>query len=341
MKRIIILITAIIILLFSCGIPPVDNVSSSPVSNTFPEISTILSDDKTSDNIEQNFNNFIDENEITSKIEDGENYTRCNHGIFNEYFHAFDGDLCLYIGMKTYHAWVENARKEVELYATEKCELMNLTLPRLLKDFNISKEEFELLTKTTKLGYIHEYNADILYSGNETLIEEYYTTGHERLIDINRKFNEYNYKNQLMQYVAANNDIKKWESEKNDSKANSYLKDLKNNAQSIIKNDRTTSIDELLKFDSSARKYSIPEIIYYFSVPRIEAERRVYSDNYYDFDYIYGEGKETLAKMVNAGVDPMIIDNFINKEGKKDEVKMLEIVEDVIKKRAKFETAAK
>ena len=101
-------------------------------------------------------------------------------------FHYISGTLAEYIGMDKFNEWIEKTNKETD-FDNKICGNPDQSVVGLIQYFNISRDEMEWIFAHSRLYYDKDCNLDIIYSGDEKLINEYYGNPHERIsIFLNR-----------------------------------------------------------------------------------------------------------------------------------------------------------
>jgi hypothetical protein len=108
-----------------------------------------------------------DENSDFSRPEEyGEGIYECLRHQFNSY-HTFGAPLINYVGSKELSEW-SNTTRELHGHC-------GINVVQLIRDFDIPREDLEVLMDTT-LFYYAGHDLDVIYSGDDELIELYYTT---------------------------------------------------------------------------------------------------------------------------------------------------------------------
>ena len=192
----------------------------------------------------------------------------CIHSLFignsmqDNSFHSIDSHLISYVGDERYSEW----RDEIE---TRRAECMNdtecpyrfMTIAGFIKYFDIPREAFEAINNAYLLGS-YDYNLDVLYSGDDAKIEEYYTS--DRTDAYVRKHFALEFKYALDRYVRTNC-----------TQARLNWIDAKRQSQ-----DLSTTPEPLRRyaeFTGNVNQCSAAELIAQFEIPRSEAEKALAS----------------------------------------------------------------
>ena len=197
----------------------------------------------------------------------------------NFYFHEMSDVLIEYVGDKEFGEWYNEKNRLSELSHNPDCIHHLRNIVDFVKYFEISREEMQHLMNTTTLYYLR-HNLDVIYSGDNGLVEKYYTSA-----------------------------------QTSDEKIDGYLA----GANYIIKSSIVgASGDEMDKYRGNGiRLFSMYEFVKKHDFPRDEFEKIVaetvakYTLHYniqYDIDMIYSTD-ERIDFMIKNGVDAEIIDN--------------------------------
>lgn len=145
----------------------------------------------------------------------GGEHGTCKHsGAFHESYHAFIDEFIDYVGEEAFYAWVEKTKELSLKEASEDCKYKYTNISQFIKDFNIPKEDFLKLCDNTAGYYTHDYNVDILYSGDDKLIDEYYSNTPADILSEHRKrMSEYILKS-LISGIIGNEKLTSWEKDK-------------------------------------------------------------------------------------------------------------------------------
>ncbi len=245
---------------------------------------------------------------------DGEEAKCIHYNVFDDSFHKISGVLIDYVGASTFDSWLKS-KKDGFIPVMEGCSVETDIL-KFIKDFKIEKEIFEELYYNSIMYYTCDYNIDILYSGDESIINTYYTTRGDYAEMIYRS-TDYEIKRNLRNLIGV--------------KAGAWEKE----------HGYTYCVG-----------WSIPEIIYDFAIPRSDVEKiieekvKIINDNIkylprsehigedgkiiqeipllpeyevridaykYDLDFIYSE-KEYLKSQINNGISEYIIDRMVHSQ---------------------------
>ena len=184
MKKIltVLIICVLLIGLVSCaGEKDTEQTTTSPVTSVSVEISTDVSENETTElatNIQENISNDVGGSDILQ-----DKYRVCYYGI-NKYFAQMADPLEV-------RAWKE------KIYEVSPNETNEMVIKRFVIDFNISREDFDKANyEAAKMiseelqevptidpkDYLNQeiyevYNADIIYTFDDEIINEYYLSG--------------------------------------------------------------------------------------------------------------------------------------------------------------------
>ena len=192
----------------------------------------------------------------------------CIHSLFignsmqDNSFHSIDSHLISYVGDERYSEW----RDEIE---TRRAECMNdtecpyrfMTIAGFIKYFDIPREAFEAINNAYLLGS-YDYNLDVLYSGDDAKIEEYYTSDRTDAY-LHKKYMWY-FKGELADYVN-----------RNQSTAMSAWIDAKRQSQDL--SSTAEPLRRYAEFTGNVNQCSAAELIAQFEIPRSEAEKALAS----------------------------------------------------------------
>lgn len=243
---------------------------------------------------------------------------------YDNSYHCIPSELIFYIGEDNFNQWIEKI-KSYTLNETNGCNDY-CSIVNFIRDFNIPYDIFNYYIKSSSMYYNYDYNLDIIYSGNDKIIEQYYTS--DRIDDItNKKFFSI-IKSNIKSYLYNNKNIEftEWINNKNNDKSWSYS-DMTSKHQLInsginIKGDAYEIYSDT--FSGDIRQWSIIEAISYFDIPRSIIEEyikiatdafspscnlnidKLYSINYTD---LVSNLKISTNNSTYNNIDPLIIDN--------------------------------
>lgn len=180
--------------------------------------------------------------------------------------------------------------------------------------FDIPKEVFQTLLSNSHIYYYYDYNIDVIYSNDEKRIDEYYSTGTERIGNIITKRFTDMIKGNIGFYIQENHkaEYDNWIKEKNNSD------DWKFNE--IQFSDYKCGAVSSNTFTASNRQWSIAEVVEHFKIPREKMEEiRKNAVNTtpacdINIDYIYNNPYSEIINGISAASDftakdPVLIDN--------------------------------
>lgn len=173
-------------------------------------------------------------------------------------FHSIDSYLISYVGSERFSEWIAERETHRAEYMNRECPAV-LTIAGFIKYFDIPREAFEAINNAYLLGS-YDYNLDVLYSGDDAKIEEYYTS--DRTDAYVRKHFALEFKYALDRYVRANC-----------TQARLNWIDAKRQSQ-----DLSTTAEPLRRyaeFTGNVNQCSAAELIAQFDIPRSEAEKAV------------------------------------------------------------------
>ncbi|GHV15115.1 hypothetical protein FACS1894219_11820 [Clostridia bacterium] len=236
----------------------------------------------------------------------GGNITECIHTqTYNDSFHTITGLITDYIekkfGENAYEVWKAEAAEINQNTDNSDCQFSELSIYSLIKHFAIPREDFESLYTKTGDYYTINYNVDVLYSGNDALVDAYYTQ--ER--------------NEEEMYYPAKVDQIKWflttdfGSRDADNEYFEYVETLCPNHIAWITENTGATVRVIAR-----RYWSIPQYVQDFNVPReviqqIADYAAINEENYtIDVDRIYSDDP-VLAEALASGADIDIIDAMV------------------------------
>lgn len=112
------------------------------------------------------------ENNVVSEEQAIGDYDACT--IHTDSYHGFDITLIRYVGMDAFNKWTESRNGLAVAHGADDVCASDAIIITFIKDFNISKEEFCTLYYNNTMYYTIIYDPDILYSGDDKKIEEYF-----------------------------------------------------------------------------------------------------------------------------------------------------------------------
>ena len=146
---------------------------------------------------------FTESNGYEIEVEEyGGDSVECIHGGYDSDYHKFSS-LMAYVGYEEFNEWVKNIENICREQNNPDCLYYLSNFVQLIKDFNIPREKLEYLMKTTLL-YYKDCNLDVIYSRDDKLIEQYYTTPYYEKEELMTKLAEYRVKWCLLDYSGEN-----------------------------------------------------------------------------------------------------------------------------------------
>ena len=170
-------------------------------------IFTISCEQSEAMNNSDNFEDYSDEYADLSNSEQehgGEEYDCIHERNGNGGYHTFGSALMSYVGYEEFIEWANNIEMKCKEQNNADCLFYLSNGVQLIKDFNIPREDMEFLMKTTAL-YYKDYKLDVIYSGDDELIEKYYTTPWWEKDELMLKGAEYSIKYNLVDYSSDEN----------------------------------------------------------------------------------------------------------------------------------------
>jgi len=208
-------------------------------------------------------------------------------------FHHFNGTLMEYVGRDNFHAWTETSGD----YFDEKTGCNSKSnIIEFVKYFDITKDEMEkLIASDSNLYYLYDYNIDIIYSGDEKLIENYYNNPENRKAELYNKRAIFDLKSAMLGYVYGPN--------------GEYQDKTKH-----LFDEWSDTKDGFSHFNLT--QWSVVEFIEYFDVPREYVEAYLKGDNMingaditFNVDMMYSNDQR-IDWMIKQGVDAVVIDDM-------------------------------
>lgn len=173
-------------------------------------------------------------------------------------FHSIDSYLISYVGSERFSEWIAERETHRAEYMNRECPAV-LTIAGFIKYFDIPREAFEAINNAYLLGS-YDYNLDVLYSGDDAKIEEYYTSDRTDAY-LHKKYMWY-FKGELADYVN-----------RNQSTAMSAWIDAKRQSQDL--SSTPEPLRRYAEFTGNVNQCSAAELIAQFDIPRSEAEKAV------------------------------------------------------------------
>lgn len=238
---------------------------------------------------------FLDENTGSVETENpvGGDYLPCKHSIaFRRSYESIPDSIMTYFGLnKESCEWFlsDEIREKFRVDREDAlrvghdengiypCVHGEITIYGFLKHFNISREAFEEYLDYTGDGRVYDYNVDVLYSGDEELIDKYYSSINDNRETLMADYGEVRLRIELMKLCG--------------------VKSPNEECENIF-----------------GRRYaSIPEIVYHYDIPKdvfMEAYNTVKNDKSasfdefklvdLDIDRIYNESESLKAQIAAA-----------------------------------------
>ena len=250
----------------------------------------------------------IEPNEDESYIESGGGVggpSICVHNFINGQFvemdsyHSIPSQFMSYVktlyGEDAYSNWSEKCRSEKHLYTDTECPFEYFNIVRFVNDFQIPRQVFDEIYEKELYNW-YDYNVDVIYSGDEEKIQEYYRSDHSDEYRLKRFISIF--KSGLSEYVRQNHaeERQTWIARKADAET------------SAAKNDSAYRVP----FTGSINQYSFEELVREFDIPREVAEKELataqfaYTVGYtIDLDRLYAAERDTSAETaISATTSP-------------------------------------
>ena len=263
-----------------------------------------------------------------SDFEETDGSNECIHNRCGNTYHYFRPYIIDYIGNEVFFEWVKNVEKLCVEQATPECSIPLSNIVQLIRDLNISREEMEMLARYTDL-YYEDYNLDVIYSNDDKLIEQYYTTPSWEKEEFVAKVIASGFKVCLQEYVVfgeignlkSDPDFELWDSWIVEKYQKKHEMLLTNNKEKIYMGEAKIKgefIDVYLGdfTGNSNSQWSIAELVRNFDIPK-EKFINLYTwsrkyDEYkkfqYNIDLLYND--QRLDYMIEQGVDAAVIDSM-------------------------------
>lgn len=243
---------------------------------------------------------------------------------YDNSYHSIPSELIFYIGENNFNQWIE----KIKSYTLNEINGCNdyCTIINFIRDFNIPYDIFNYYMESTSMYYHYDYNLNVIYSDDDKIIEQYYTS--DRIDDITKKRFINLIKSNIKSYLNENKNTEfiEWINNKNNNKSWSYS-DMTSKHQLInsginIKGDIYELYSDTFSCDN--RQWSLIEAISYFNIPRSIIEEynkiaieafspsynlnieKLYSMNYAD---LISNLKISTNIITYNNIDPLIIDN--------------------------------
>lgn len=197
----------------------------------------------------------------------------CRHSnTYENSYHSISGTLINHVGNTNFSNWVEIISADKEKYTDTDCPSEYCDIVKFVKDFNIPRENFQAILDNSGMDYYSfDYNLDIIYSGDEKLIDEYYCSGKESEKEYLVKECLYEIKINLFAYIKIEfpDEFNKWVSEMNSLKIQAYTQMDKKPLLLYSRMIDGSLVDTYSnEFTGDLRQWSIPEFIAQFNIPR-------------------------------------------------------------------------
>ena len=189
----------------------------------------------------------------------GGSHEGCRH---DSAFHRFPDLVMNLVGEDIFMSWVDDM-EVLNLQSNDPtCPWPYTTFVNFVRHFNITREELQYLMDNSSLYYLRYdfgHNLDVIFSGDDDLIEEFYTLGDLRMQEIQHYNFMWIIKTDLLIYAEENHQahLSYWISEMNDS------------------DDWQFSPYNAEVFTADIRQWSIPEMIQAFDIPQSFVEDRL------------------------------------------------------------------
>jgi hypothetical protein len=292
MKRniLICLILIAVIIISACSNHDAEAAQVIAVDNTPEVIDTVYDAESTQNNAAHDIEL---SNELEEELSLG-GYHECRH---QSSFHSFPWQLLDLIEMEAFYSWLADMRAMDDSISDPTCLTPHVNIVNFVRHFDISREDFQTILDNDPIYYVRHHfghDLDVLFSGDDALIEQFYTTGHLRRHEVQQYEFMWMLKNSLFYYAESNHPVQldNWIDSKNTA----------NNWQFSPYN---------TEFTASIRQWSIPDIIHTFNIPRSFVEQEIHWINNInrlmftlDFDTIYTPGHmEQLMNVANFSVN--------------------------------------
>lgn len=226
----------------------------------------------------------------------------------NDSYHKFPGVLTHYVGEDEFDEWIKNVKSVADIYATDKCCYEYATIVNFVEYFNIPQEDFHMLiNNNSNLYYLSDYNLDIIYSGNEKMIQEYYTADYDQRSreDFFKRQNMYLLKTKLLWEVGYD-------------KFDGWVEQKTIARQEILSADKSIKAinNDITKFTGDVRQWNIAEFVREFAITREDFENilnSLISENLWLYDInidLLFNNDYRLDYLIENAVDAAIIDNM-------------------------------
>ncbi len=312
-------------ILCSCNSYNTDTVRETSVQDTYDQDmsvqDTIVSDTTIQETIVYDTSTV----ETASEVQDGiggSSSGACIHDMIDENgfvidssYHTISGMLSAYVGYVESDKWAQN------LWDDPVFNIENFTIAAFLNDFGITHDQLEIFNKMSDEYYYFDYNPDVIYSGNQDIINSYYSNNEERQLRYYQKLFICILKTNLKEYV--NNDSKTYE------QYLEWIDEIIYNPEkcyfdfSGVENSEK-SIETILSAVSynNIRYWSVWDFITYFNVPQEDVEKAIINAQAsapnisLNVDLLYSVTWDDILKMLNYDKeavlkhDPVDIDNL-------------------------------
>lgn len=239
-----------------------------------------------------------------------------NGYVIDDSYHTISGMLSAYVGYEASDKWSNN------LWDDPVIDLDKFTIVAFLNDFSITHDQLQIFNKMSgSVYYGSDYNPDVLYSGDENIINSYYSINEVRQLQYYQKIFMYILKANLKDNI--NNDSKLYEQ---------YLEWINekfyNSEERYFDFSGVENSDKIMETILSSISYdnlcywSVWNFVTYFNVPQEEVEKAIknaqaFAPNVsFNVDLLYSVTRDDILKMLNYDKeavlkpDPVDIDNL-------------------------------
>ena len=281
MKKHLLIILIICISIFAASCNETTNPASDITSESLDDLNATVTDAQATDTP-------LSSDEI---IEDytGEIPDECAHAnTYTDSYHSFDSLLIQYVTSEKFNEWVNS-----KVIPSAICPYDSQNIYEFIKHFAFPRDAFEDLYYNTSMYYTHDYDIDLLFSGDAERINEYYENGGAYNAFVFKSL-DYSVKIHLMNLIDEAK-YNEWMSEK------SYT--------SLV----MWSIPEFIyKFEVSQEHFmSIVDAIKHPAIPEPEAPKEDNSEDVssdksfyglcdYNYDMIYKKSANLQAEITNG-----------------------------------------
>lgn len=203
-------------------------------------------------------------------------------------FHGFPVEIHDLVTDEQFDKWMEIAYKYNEEHAPPECKYMYYNVYEMIKYFKIPRDTLEQLYECTNTYYLHDYNIDLFYSGDDAAVYEYYANGgNKELMEHRVKILEIKYSiRRLITFEL----YQAWSGK-----------------ETAVYLEGSDTISVL--------NWSIPEFIYHFNISeddfigclKIDSTKNL---NYLNYDKIYRDNAD-IKSFIESGMLPRDIDDLV------------------------------